>query len=245
MWVIGRSSFVGIFKGGEMSDRIAFDQAIKQGDLTAVQEMATRAPGLLRAAGDDEPSPLLLSLYHGRTAVTEWLLTQAIGPLTIWEAAAVGDEARLRAVLTQNPAMMDAHAPDGFTPLGLAAFFGRTAAVALLLEAGADPNVAAQNALRVRPIHSAAANRRPETALAIVGKLLARGADPNVTQQGGWTPLHQAADHGHVELVQLLLEHGAHRHSRSEDGRLPVEMARTKGFQETVLILEQTELTSE
>jgi molybdate transport system substrate-binding protein len=44
--------------------------------------------------------------------------------------------------------MMDAHAPGGFTPLGRAAFFGRIAAVALLLEAGADPNVAAASDLQ-------------------------------------------------------------------------------------------------
>ena len=31
----------------------------------------------------------------------------------------------------------------------------------------------------------------------------------HVSQYGGWTPLHDAADHGHIEAVKVLLAAGA------------------------------------
>ncbi len=37
----------------------------------------------------------------------------------------------------------------------------------------------------------------------------------NVTGDGGWTPLHLAAQHGHLEVARLLLDHGANVHLRS------------------------------
>ena len=47
----------------------------------------------------------------------------------------------------------------------------------------------ADNVFKVRPIHSAAAVRDRTS----VRLLLEAGADPNVRQQGGYTPLHTAA----------------------------------------------------
>ena len=39
--------------------------------------------------------------------------------------------------------------------------------------------------------------------------LIAAGADVNATQHGGYTPLHEAAQHGDVEMVELFLSAGA------------------------------------
>jgi ankyrin repeat protein len=44
----------------------------------------------------------------------------------------------------------------------------------------------------------------------MVELLLDRGADVNATDYTGWTPLHAAIYGGHAEVVQLLLERGAH-----------------------------------
>lgn len=60
-------------------------------------------------------------------------------------------------------------------------------------------------------------------------QLLAHGAEVQVAQQGGWTPLHQAAAHNHTAMVDLLLRHGADRNARSDDGQTPADMARAQG----------------
>ena len=39
-----------------------------------------------------------------------------------------------------------------------------------------------------------------------VKQLLAAGADANITDHAGWTPLHEACNHGHVECVRELLK---------------------------------------
>ena len=74
-------------------------------------------------------------------------------------------------------------------------------------------------------MHSAAAARH----FPIVTILLAHGASPNVNQQGGWTPLHSAAQHGDRAMAELLLKHGADRNATSDDGttarRLPQKAA--------------------
>ena len=39
-----------------------------------------------------------------------------------------------------------------------------------------------------------------------VKQLLAAGADANITDHAGWTPLHEACNHGNVECVRELLK---------------------------------------
>ena len=36
-----------------------------------------------------------------------------------------------------------------------------------------------------------------------------QGAEVNVRDHCGWTPLHEACNHGYMEVVQVLLDHGA------------------------------------
>ncbi|KAL9968227.1 hypothetical protein ACROYT_G026577 [Oculina patagonica] len=55
------------------------------------------------------------------------------------------------------------------------------------------------------PLHVAAIKGCVET----VRKLLAEGADPNTKDHAGWTPLHEACNHGYLTITELLLDHGA------------------------------------
>jgi len=54
----------------------------------------------------------------------------------------------------------------------------------------------------------------------------------NVKQQAGVTALHSAAQNGNVDLLIMLLEHGADVNIRMEGGKLPADLAREKGFVE-------------
>lgn len=173
-------------------------------------------------------SLVLLALYHGLAEVGRTMAHRMERETDSFEAAALGDAERLRAALDAGTAV-DARAADGYSALGFACFFGQLDCARVLVELGADVAAPADNAMRVSPINSAAACREPATALALCELLLARGADPDAAQQAGYRPLHQAAAHGHAELVDLLLMHGADTDVQAEDGRTPADLAREGG----------------
>jgi ankyrin repeat protein len=198
--------------------------AVKRNDVPTVERMLATDPDLAAARDAAGVSALMLALYHGYSDLAARLAVQR-PTLDVFEAAALGDRERLAALLDRDGGLANAVSPDGFPLVTLAAFFGRLEALALLLARGADPDDAAANPMRVAAVHAATAHRDGAAALAIMQLLLERGARVNVAQQGGWTPLHQAAKHGPAELVELLLEHDADVSARSDDGQTPLQLA--------------------
>ncbi len=215
-------------------------QAIVGNDAFRVQALLSEDPALFTARDPNGRTPLLLCLYFGHEDLA-WLVRERAPGVDLYEAAALGDMEALNHHLAEKPEAVNAAAPDGFRPLGLAAYFGRLEAAKALLDKGAEPNAPAVNLSRVCPIHSAAANRDAEQSLPLCQLLLDRGADPNLKQAGGWTPLHQAAAHGRTEIVKLLLAHGASTDAKSDDKRTPAEMAELKGHAEVLALLSPEE----
>lgn len=220
---------------GALSLQRDFINAVKGGDLATVQGLLAIDPELVEATDAAGVSALLHAAYKQHHAVAEFLL-QKYEDLNLWEAAAFCKEERLRHLLERG-FKVNVWAPDGFTPLGLACFFGHTPCVKLLLEHGADPNAASTNDMRVAPLHSAVARAAEGAVLANVAALIAAGADVNATQQGGYTALHQAADRGLEPVVRLLLEAGARKDLRSAAGRTAADHARGKGHAPVVELL--------
>jgi ankyrin repeat protein len=146
-------------------------------------------------------------------------------PLDVFEAATVGDLARLRELLEGNPALARARSVDETTALHFAAFFGQPEAVSQLLAAGADPHAVSPTFGGVTPLHSAAAAGNDAAARA----LLDAGADPNARQEGGFTPLHSAASLGSEELVDELLARGADAALATDDGKVAADFAADGG----------------
>ena len=170
------------------------------------------------------PSPgsaLLDALYRGdRESVETTLAEQA--ELTIFEAAAIGRIDRVHELLLLEAGFVDLWSPDGFTALHLAAFFGHEEIAAELLRRGADVNAVARNPLQVQAIHSAAAGNHT----GVVRVLLDRGADPNARQEGGFTPIHAAAQNGNDELYELLVARGANQEAATDDSRTVADFRR-------------------
>lgn len=211
-----------------------FFKAIKTGDLTNVKALLITNPALVNASTRTGESAVLLAVYYNEPEIVKLLL--ALGAqLTIFEAAAVGKLERVRELLASGSTQVNAFATDGFTSLGLAAFFGHLNVVELLLEKGADVNLASRNAQHVMPLHSAVAHQH----LAIAKALLAHGADVNAIQADNFTPLHEAAQNGQADMLHLLLTHGAHVNVRKADGETPLTIAQKQGHQEVVAILQQ------
>lgn len=214
-----------------MTTTTEFFDAVRIGDVGAVDERLRNDASLASARNESGISALLWAYYNGQPRVAELLLASGV-QLNIFEAAASGDLGRTRALLAHDPSLVDACSPDGFSPLGLAAFFGRPDVLKILLNEGADPNAPSRNAMQVTPLHSATANREPALSLRLVETLLRAGADPNVQQHGGWTPLQQAAAHGQLEVVELLLSHGADPAMKSDDGSTAADKAREAGHRD-------------
>jgi ankyrin repeat protein len=103
----------------------------------------------------------------------------------------------------------------------LAAHMGRSRCARRLIRAGAEPDLWAYWALGWKRELPRLLRRRPD----LVNR-------PN-RDDGDMTPLHYAAREGDVELVELLLEHGADRSAREKHHNgIPAGWARHFGHPE-------------
>lgn len=200
---------------------------LASGDLDALRHVLGERPVLAAARDANGRSAVLFARYRSLDEALALLLAAA-PDLDIFEAAAVGDLPQVQARLAADPSLLDAHAPDGFWPLGLAAFFGHAEVARWLLGQGAAVDTVARNPMQVMALHAAVAGRHAE----IIRLLLDRGAPANARQQAGCTPLHAAAQHGDAALAELLLAHGADRTLTDDDGRTPADMAEASGHVE-------------
>lgn len=197
-----------------------FIEAIKAGEIEQVTQALDQDAALVNAQADNGLSAVLVAAYYNEPQIAE-LLVQRGAELSIFEAATVGALDRVEGWIVAQPDLINAYAPDGFQPIGLAAFFGHQPVVELLLRVGAEVDSPSKNAMRVRPLHSAIANRRTT----IAKLLIEHGADVNSVQADDFTPLHEAAQNGLLELTQLLLERGARVNARLSNGKTPLTLA--------------------
>jgi cytochrome c len=67
--------------------------------------------------------------------------------------------------------------------------------------------------------------------------LIAKGADVSATDSRGFTPLHRAAEYGHLEVVKVLIGGGADVNAASEDNDTPLHMAASNDEYEIMTLL--------
>ena len=206
--------------------------AVQAGDAGKVRSLLQNDPSLAAAKDASGVSALMFAFYYRRAEIADLLLS-AKPDLDIFEATAAGKADKVSEMLKNDPASAKSWSADGFTPLHLAAFFGRAEIARILIRNAADVSAASKNAMKVTPIHSAAAAHNRE----IVRLLLENDAPADVQQEGGWTPLHEAAQNGDVEMTRDLLQHGADPQARSNDGKNPADMAAAKGHEEILKLL--------
>lgn len=208
------------------------EEYIAAADLTALNDLLLHDPALATKNTSLNVSPLMLSCYYKKPAVAE-LLLKHVTEINLFEASAVGKFDVVAHILYSRPDAVNDYAPDGFTPLGLASYFGQFEIARYLVLKGADVNLSSNNGFQVYPIHSAAAGNYTD----IARMLVENGAQVNVRQQAGATPLHSAAQNGNLELLILFLENGAQTDVRMEGGKLAADLAKDKGFEEIAAIL--------
>jgi len=218
-------------KGTTMKDE--FLQAVIGGDIAKVKEMLKADASLAQARDERGLSAILKAVYYRQKEIVATLLAAGI-ELNIFEASATGQTKRVRELFKQDASLVNAFSSDGFMPLGLAVFFGHGQTVEALLEGGAEVNTASREAMKVTPLHSAAAAGE----VAIARLLIAHGANVNVGQaESGFTPLHEAAGKGDIEFATLLLEHGANINAKMKDGKTPLAFAVSHNQNEIAVFL--------
>ncbi|MBI2689619.1 MAG: ankyrin repeat domain-containing protein [Acidobacteria bacterium] len=132
----------------------------------------------------------------------------------ICTASYIGDIARVRELLKEDPGLANRasdyvtyYACSG-TPIRNAAGGGHIEIVRLLLEHGADPNLAEEGIAPLgHALHSAVCNGHRE----IVELLLAHGAHPNVPVESSADTLSAAIRNEDQPMIELLASHGAWR----------------------------------
>jgi ankyrin repeat protein len=201
-----------------------FFDAIKAGKVDEVTQLVQQDPSLTHARDASGASAVLVAAYNMKPDVVDALI-QLGAPIDLFEASVLGRVDRIQEILKNSPARVTEHAPDGFTPVALAAFFGQPAAVTALIAAGADVNAAARNPLKVAALHAAVAGGQIE----VVQHVLEAGADPNAQQQAGFRAIHEAGVKANRALAELLLAHGADPSLPNDEGKSAIDLAREKG----------------
>jgi ankyrin repeat protein len=196
----------------------------KKGDADALRSLLQANPKLVDARTPAGIRGITLAAYYGHPEIVT-VFEERGAVLDFYEAATAGRIERVRALLDNQPELLDQLSPDGFPALGLAIFFRHDDVARLLIDRGANVKLQARNTQKTAPIHAAAARAD----LAMIRLLIEKGADVNAEQEAGFTPLHEAAATGQKALAELLLEHGADRAHRDSKGKTPSEWALDRG----------------
>ncbi len=184
---------------------------------------------LLQMAREREHHELIPLLEEAQS-----LLSATTGIDDLLAAASEGDVSQVGSLLAATPALIRATNDTGETALHAACYGKHLAAVKLLLDKGADINAVRGDGLA--PVHSALERHHHEISgsLALAGYLVGRGAtyniflaatftdraavsaflveDPqlaNFQDSHGGRPLSAAAFREDLDMMRMLLEHGA------------------------------------
>ncbi len=147
--------------------------------------------------------------------------------------AGADPNARIQRKLWFSPTSHDRGWVDhaGATPFWRAAMSSDVEAMRVLMAAGADPNLATHG--NATPLMVAAglgwignfSQNAPDAFVEAVRYCLELGNDVNARDKDGFTALHGAASRGDLEIVQLLVDHGASLDVINKDGNSAADMA--------------------
>jgi ankyrin repeat protein len=143
----------------------------------------------------------------------------------LFDAIKNGELERVKAMISDTPALVDARGENGSTAILTAVYHRQKEIVNLLVARGASLS-----------LFEAAAAGELERAERLVGE---SPSAINAYSDDGWTPLHLAAFFGHAKIVELLLAKGADVTARSANAtaNTPLHAALASNHQLTAGLL--------
>jgi len=172
---------------------------------------------------------------------TEFQLTDRVSQTPLMEATDKNDVDAVKLLLSKHPDVAEV----GNAPLIMGAGRGFPEGeliTKLLLDAGANPNMADSNGGTPLMAAEAFIYREPwgVSSHVITKELLARGADPNARSKTGLTPLIAAAgqfNHDDPSFLRELIDAGADVNAADESGKTALMAAAEKGHVSKVRFL--------
>jgi uncharacterized protein len=221
--------------------------AAGMGDAERVARFLAEDASRSRAAQPDGMTALFYAAWAGDAQTVRLLLDAGahVSPrverlwacLTPLHAALQQRHREVAAALLEHGADVNACSPDRErywpTPLQAAARWGADEDVLRLLDHGADPNSGSggPDTLNSGLTWAAFTGR-----VGLARLMLERGLD--LRDERHRAALLLAAERGHVEMVQLLLENGADPHVANSHGQTPLDLAQISGREAVVQLLE-------
>lgn len=182
-----------------------------------------RQPALLYAVRENHVSTVNLLLKSGATPN----LVMVDGDFVLREAATSSIDLQICRSLLKSGADPCIANKMGSTALHIAAFHGRADVARLLIRAGANVNH------RDRHGHGPLTCAISRNHRNVATLLLENGADPRLQPEA----LGVAACEGHLQFVEKLIENGWDVHSKSHQGRTPLQHARNRKHKSVICAL--------
>ncbi|MFB0566615.1 MAG: ankyrin repeat domain-containing protein [Candidatus Aminicenantaceae bacterium] len=193
----------------------------------------------------DEPA-IIVALRHGLNELVAQILDKGQdvnerfrGNFTTLLMATITGDKEVVKLLLDRGADVNVVAQEGdmtITPMYAAIFLGHKDVVDLLLSREVDKEFREKPTGRTL-LHIATLKGVRD----IVGLLINAGYDVNATDNGGKTPLHYAAQHGHKKITELLIQNGARAKNLKENfGRSPLLKKKLKAREAAVWYLGQS-----
>jgi hypothetical protein len=236
---------VPVMLGTDAGDSFIVPGASVHDELGELVKAGLSAAEALRAA------TLSGAVYLGRTSDFGTVAPGRVADLVLLEANPlddIGNSRRIHAVVFSGR-VLDRRALDSLLAgveaavrptaqqrLWAGATLGDTVAIAQALEAGAridSLDTRTGSAGRRALNYAALGNRSPA-----VRMLIARGASLNLANNTGFTPVHHAVEGGAVDALTILIAAGADVSLATNAGAHPLDMARRRGNQAMVKLLE-------
>jgi ankyrin repeat protein len=156
--------------------------ALREKALKVVDQLLEQPSTKIDVRTPQDESPLMLAALYGLTDVCARLVARDADVnkpgWTPLHYAATGGSLDVMQLLIENYAYIDAESPNGSTPLMLAAMYGTSMAVELLLNAGADSTL--KNELGLTAVHFALMVKNQASADLVSKSIRARNA------RGAW-----------------------------------------------------------